>query len=311
MPWATAMPYLYQVRSGGKLTLPRTLGCPFPPLHSCTRSTWSCASPVNTAFAGNMEAMQLLMEKWRARVGLEEALPFEVFDAAVWSGNVPFISWLHQTADALDRRHLRTAMLRGNLPMLRWLLESNCFLGYLSLTSLMNTWPHGTFGDSQRLVEALALVAADASPQEVHAVLDSAVGVHPWPVLHALLQLLPQGSIWPRASPEFAANVGCTATLEGLVGLGAHEAWPGVTNKWYLTAVEAGDRALLACLVRLGFPPDLNLGPTVTHDCWMFWLLPSLQWLALHGATITYSREGQRVVQREELETWLQGRARA
>ncbi len=163
-----------------------------------------------TAFWGNLEALQLLLECWRERKaaaarinapGSEASvggnpLDGELLYRAVMGGHVAIVAWLVQAGCPLQYPLLiMHAIYRGDLPMARWLLEAGCPRGQLTLADLVQYWPSRTAADSGRLVEAVRLMAAAGVPAQAYGKSDpyhaAAAAGQPWAVWRVLREVLP------------------------------------------------------------------------------------------------------------------------
>ncbi len=213
---------------------------------------------------GNLEVVQLLA----AQPGLEPAegeraavVPYSLFRPAAASGSVPLATWLRQAGYPWCGGCFESAFRQGDLPMVRWLLQAGCPRGqHDSLSRAVASWPWHKPCDSERLVEALGLLAAAGWPAGPDAPVDcfaTAAMYQPFsPVLAALWELLPAAARHVSACAGIrAASSGCEATLEALVGMGLCERHGGTIGAgMYAKAATNGDRAALECLLRLGVP---------------------------------------------------------
>ncbi len=270
------------------------------------------------AAAGNLEALQLLLERRRQlQLPAEEDFQLELVEAAVCGGHVSTAAWLVQAGWPLTQECLETAVWRGDLPMVRWLVEAGCPRGELDFSGVVAAWPCRTVADSRRLVEVLRLVVEAGwplhegeSPQPLEAVV---IGGQPWPVWCVLRELLPShadGRGFPHYTVTNAARAGCEAALEGMVREGNR----GASIKWYADAAGAGDRGTLECVQRLGVPlAEGVLRKAVASSA----PLAALRWLeeqgmpvkerevkrALKVVTGSYPREQEQ----REVRAWLRG----
>ncbi len=270
------------------------------PCYSAAKLRWLAGRgvPIGRRFAleaaagaGNLEALQVLYEHWRAYEGTAAALPEEAVRAAVRSGNVPTIAWLVHEGGAMDPCFFQEAFSRGSVPAVRWLLEA----GWLrpegwAVSDAVDTWPCRTAAGRAGLVEAARLLAASGVPVRRKDPLYSAASRGlPWSMWCALQELMPEEERQEAlfGSAHLAARAGCEATLEALVGqgvLGLHQG--DLASAWYATAAANGDRAMLNYLRRLGLSPEWQAA--FRHVP-----LPAQQWLAEHGAALGPPDEAQ------------------
>ncbi len=206
---------------------------------------------------GNLAALQLLLQHRGGAAPPDHAL----YHAAA-AGSIATASWLQQAGCTLTGSVFWEAFCRGDLPMVRWLLEAESSrLQFETLAYAIRVWPRDSTADGERLVEAVRLLAAagwptgNADGEEL--VTTAACEGHPWAVCHGLLQLreLHPIAVLRGAAAEHAAAAGCQATLKALVGMSvdAREAWGHrVYITWYKDAARNGDRGTLAWLLRQG-----------------------------------------------------------
>ncbi len=287
------------------------------------------------AAAGNLEALQLLLEMRRqlqltAEEGEEEGeeeVEMKLVEAAASWGHVSTAAWLVQAGWPLTPECLETAIWRGDLPLVRWLVDAGCPRGKLTVSDVVKDWPWGTAADSRRLVDVLRLVVAAGWPSHKKGTLQPLKAVmsgdKPWPVWCVLRELLPSCATREAVtefSIKFAALTGCEATLEGLVGeqstSNARLVGEGIITSvlWYAHAAGAGDRGTLECVRRLGVP----IGEWVLHSAVTSSApLAALRWLAEQGMPINGEEVGsaRRAVykwykckeEQGEVEAWLRG----
>ncbi len=270
------------------------------------------------AEAGNLEALQLLLERRRQlQLPAQEDFQLELVEAAVNGGHVSTAAWLVQAGWPLTPGSLAAAVWRGDLPMVRWLLEAGCPRGELSISNVVDNWPCRTVVDSRWLVEVLRLLVAEGwpshegeSPQPLEA---AVMGEQTWPVWCVLRELLPSCAT-REALTEFtvkhAALTGCEATLEGLVG----EGFRCASIEWYAGAAGAGNRGTLECMRRLGVP----LGEGVLQEAVRKVApLAALRWLTEQGLPVGQGEVDRaleevpgsypRKQERREVRAWLCG----
>ncbi len=239
----------------------------------------------SAAERNNLAALQLLVQHWGGSVPPSHALL-----CAAAAGSLATASWLRQAGCTLTCSAFFEAFSRGDLPMVRWLLEAGGPRWESdTLAMAIWLWPQDTAADGERLVEVLQLLAGARWPMGVAGaeglVKRAAHTGHPWTVWHGLLQIHDLHLIaLPRDAAVFAATAGCCATLEALVGMGLREGglWgDGDFKTWYSDAAKNGDRGTLAWLQRQGLPWGTGV---------MFLSavegapLPALRWLVEQGA---------------------------
>lgn len=174
------------------------------------------------AGAGNLEALQILYDHWRAYEGTAAVVPEEAVLATVRPGHVPTIAWLVQEGAAMDPCFFHEALRRGSVPAVRWLLEA----GWprpeaLAVSDAVDTWPCHKATGRAGLVEATRLLAAAGVPVRRKDPLYSAASRRlPWSMWCALQELMPEEARQDAVcgSAHLAARAGCEATLEALVG---------------------------------------------------------------------------------------------
>ncbi len=259
---------------------------------------------------GNLEAVQLLAGQQGQGpdgAGGQAALPSNILKPAVTSGSVAVATWLRQAGYPWGDSCFGAAFRRGDLPMVRWLLEAGCPRGqYDILWAAVNAWPCHQPGDSGRLVEALRLLAAAgwlAGPAGGACFATAALHL-PNQVLVALRELLPDNTQDVYGAYLMAASGGCEAMLEAMVGTGErHGGTAGAA--FYARAAAKGDRGTLECLVRLGVPlGEGALAAAIERDS----PVPALKWLVAQGAPrggVEEALRGAPPGRREEVEAWL------
>ncbi len=268
---------------------------------------------MRAAERGNLEAVQLLVEHWRARQGAAAAPPDYVLALAAASGSVPTARYLRQAGCGFDQLALHFASTRGHLPMVRWLAEAGCPIKWDSMVSV---WPRDSAADGEGLLEAMRVVAELGSPMGDASQLWSTAlyAGHPWAVLQGLLQ---HTGDMPPEGVGFAAQTGCEATLRALVAANAcTEGRPGLAAVWYVHAACNGDLGTLACLRQLGCPLSEGVvGMAVSEGA----PLPALRWLAEKGARWGHDQLADKLSElaafypsprdgeRREVEAWLRG----
>ncbi len=307
-------------------------GAAVAPRDSAAKLRWLAARgvPLHVGFVaeqvilaarcGNLEALQLLLQgrdaEYRARL-LEEAL-----QGAVAGGCIPTAAWLLQEGTEFWDSYFESAARRGDLPLVRWLLEAGCPWASLSLVRVVRGWPSSTCQDAGRLVEAVRLLAAAGWPLTEagapHPLVVAARVGHPWPVWQALRELMPEDErAVPYNAAEAAAATGCEVTLEALVGLGVcEEHGAGLARAWYAAAARNGDLGTLSCLVRLGVPLGEGVLAAAVREgaplCALQWLVGQgapvveaevREVLGVLGAAYTAAREQER----QGVDTWLRG----
>ncbi len=295
---------------------------------------WESMQPVEAAAgAGNLEAVQFLLERRRMGMRPDQEVPNApvlgfALGKAVKSGSIPIASWLRQQGAPLEDTFFMTAARQGDVPMVRWLLIAGCRRGAGTLGQVVRVWPIGCTADGQRLLEAVRLLEAAGWPavgegEEVggHPLVLAAYGGQPYSVWCALRELLPAGAreVLRRAA-IWAARAGSQATLEALAGLGALEGIrPEQAAAMYALAAGNGDRGTLECLLRLGVPLGEGAMAAAVREGSP---LASLGWLEGQGAQLG-GPEAQELLsgmedmslhsdmdcrQRAGLEAWLRGR---
>ncbi len=203
--------------------------------------------------------------------------------AAASSGDVPTVACLHQAGYPLTTSLFQSAFSKGNLPLVRWLLEAGCPRGELKLVDALNTWPCDTPADSAQLGEAVQLLL-DAgwpklTPDDMHQYTVPACTRHPWTVWRV------QPGVGFLNAVMRGGEIGCEATMEALIGSGNYDVYvSGYTDTWYADVARNGDKAMLACLKRLGrsvVGTTQALEQAVKKGA----PLPGLRWLAEEGAS--------------------------
>ncbi len=167
------------------------------------------------AAQGNLEALQILVDQNNLlAVGGEASwVLHEAMQAAVRSGSIPVVAWLHHEAGCpLSESYHHLACMGKHLPMLRWLLEAGCPHGVIS--NAVRYWRSRTPGHSERLVEAVQLLAAAGWPLTAvgapHPLVAAAEAGHPWCVWQALRELMPEAE---RAVPYNAAEAAAATAV--------------------------------------------------------------------------------------------------
>ncbi len=295
------------------------------------------AGAVRAAAArGDLEVVQLLVvhlrgqgpgpgEAWQQQaVTLSAVESLNVILCAVVSRNIPTAMWLEQQGCGLYDGCFLAAFEKGDLAMLRWLMQAGCPRGTLGVTYAVIFWPNNTDADLEGLVEAVQLLAAEGWPLESVGLGPIAVAAlrHPWAVWRALLDLGGQQAIeqqLPGNLRYLALYAGCEATVEAVVEQHVSDEVNGATLEcaWYFKAVQNGDRGTLSCLRRLGVP---------LHGRLLVWgvrhgaPLVVLKWLVEQGAPccsevvqdalaeLGTGYPAPREQERREVEVWLRGR---
>ncbi len=263
---------------------------------------------------GDLEAVQLLVEHWRARHGAAAAPPpDDTLGLAIASGSVPTAAFLRQAGCSFGPSAFASASARGHLAMVRWLAEAGCPVEWKKVIShTVYAWPRDLAADGERLLEALRVLAELGAPVGDAAQLWSMAvfAGHPWAVL--------QGLGPPCADSIFAAAAGCEATLRAVVATDGFKDHKRLLQfSWYCYAAANGDVSTLACLRRLGLRPGRGVIGVAVHEGAP---LSALQWLIKHGAPWYRSDLTDRLSQlaaaypsprddeRRDVEAWLRGR---
>ncbi len=257
---------------------------------------------------GNLAALKLLV---RCHGGA--APPDHALYRAAAAGSIATASWLQQAGCTLTGSVFREAFGRGDMPMVRWLLEAGSpRWDFQTLAMAISVWPRDSTADGERLVEAVRLLAAAGWPTGVaddeELVTRAARAGHPWAVWQGLLQLreLHPAAV-PRTAARRAAAAGCQATLEALEALHGREHWgDDVYTDWYAEAAKNGDKGTLAWLVRQR--PRWEDG-VVSAAADKEAPLPALQWLAKQGLTLSRCeiKRIRRNLGRSSSRQWQQG----
>ncbi len=275
---------------------------------------------------GNLEALKVALQRWQAASSPARpsvAIPYAM-SYAIQSGHVQTVACLHQAGCDLHMYMLVEAIDRGDLSMLRWLLEGGCPIGRITLTDVVELWPNEMPADGERLAEALRLLAgagmaARGEHDEHHLLVVASRKGHPWAVWRCLQQLVTTDGV-SFEDREQIARAAVASGNEAVVCAVAELGWlPGVNGasptSCYAVAAKNGDRGMLACLQRLGLPMGEGaLGAAVRQGA----PLPALRWLVEHGAATQAARD--RVVlasisnyykwrnqEQQEVQAWLQG----
>ncbi len=193
---------------------------------------------------------------------------------------MPTASWLHQAGWPLAEGHFSMACKRGDLPMVRWLLQAGCPRGQRRLDDVLRAWPCNSAADREALVEAVRLLAAAGRPAGAQHLQFGQQPWAPWRTVHELLSI--DSRSVPRAIAIDAAKMGCWATLEALAGMGVYgQHRSALAAAWYVAAAKNGDRGTLECLAQLGVPlGDEVLAAAVR----MAAPVPAREWLVRRGA---------------------------
>ncbi len=281
---------------------------------------------------GNLEALQLLLE--HQRVDDDDPLipRGDLISLAVEAGSVHTATWLRQAGGGaawLSPKAMMGAARRGDLAMVRWLLDVGCPREDICLSELVYNWFRGKPADGEGLVEAARLLAAAGWPGMCGAdrgtdpVLAAARAGQLWDVWPQVREQLPADA-WgmPKEHDAMcAAFAGCEGMLEAMVGLGVRGVYGSdLESYWYGSAAKMGDLGTLACLRRLGVP----LGDrALTSAVGLGAPLCVLQWLVGQGAPVvggsevggplrrlrlySHSYDAKREQERQAIEAWLVG----
>ncbi len=198
----------------------------------------------DAARAGNLEAVQLVCERFRT------PLTVEVFCDAASSGSVPTATWLLQAGCPMGPRAYYIAAGKGSADMVVWLArEARCPWDDSTLAAVISRWPY--FSNGALLPAVRALVEAGCPHGD-----GTEAGSSTWhaaargdlPLLRYLHEELGLG--FGPGMMEAAAKGGCEALLEWLMGAGCKlgSGYP------YARAAAYGDLATLSCLHRLAVP---------------------------------------------------------
>ncbi len=256
----------------------------------------AAATATAAAGAGELDTLRYMYEN----VGTVVLADWTLVVTAVRSGSTPAVAWLLQRYCPLDNESLSVAAQRGDLAMVRWLLqEAKLRPGDLDLgRRFIALWPYRSRWDSARLLQAVRLVlqasvaaataplAAAAAggggggplPLQLTSTLSAAATRGDLDLVRLLVQereLVPDAAVFSAA-----AGSGCEALLEWLAARGC----PSSADAW----VQA-----LACMRRLGVPWDEGVlgaaaGAKVPE--------PVLEWLKAECAPAEAPEEGQVVV---------------
>ncbi len=282
---------------------------------------------------GNLAALQLALQQCAQQQqqqqqqqqeeeedegGMEVPLS-EAMLCAVQSSHVPTAAWLHQAGCELQSDLLWEALDPGRLHMLRWLLESGCPTGGVTLANVADLWPSRTPADGERLLEALQLLA-DAGMRargwgEIHPLVAAGHKGHPWAVWHFLEELAPAFTLPEHFRGQLVKGI-VSAGNEVVVRAVAQLGWLSGADATpcYAAAAQNGDRGTLACLHLLGVPMGDGVLAAAIKDGAH---LPALRWLVGHGASTQSAVAAEtlgslrsyylRDQEREEVLAWLQG----
>lgn len=198
---------------------------------------------------GDLEAAQLMAGQWRGDAEQQGPLPASVMRSAVESGSVPAASWLlQQQFGVLDQGCFQAAFRRGDLVMVRWLLQVRCPRGTWGINHAVAAWPGSTAAHAEALMAAVQLLAAEGWPRDsgggMGALLAAAMR-HPWAVLQAVLGLSgePAAGQLPQSTLSIVVASGCEATLEAMEQVRALDLLPAaLACNWLL--VLCGRRCL-------------------------------------------------------------------
>ncbi len=208
------------------------------------------------ALHGNLEALQLLVARWRANGIGVAAPPHQPLHLAVLAGHVASAIWLQQEGSRLVQPMYWYISPNGDLDMIRWLLQAGYERDPMDhIALIIFRWPRNTAADGERLVEAVRLLNSVGWPLGSTDELMGACHEHPWAVWRGLVDM--RLMALPPCTLEVAADAGCQATMAAFLDgkVGEHlEPW-----RWYSRAAEAGDQGTLAWLVQKRVPLDAGM----------------------------------------------------
>ncbi len=236
------------------------------------------------AGSGRLEAVQFLHRV----CGLE--LTEVAFAVAAGSGSMPMMSWLLQAGCPMHPAAYANAAQAGDAGMTRWLAqEAGCPFGEGPPLDCMMLWPgdQSSSGDLEQalrvLVEAGGLLPPPSAPMSF----DQAAARGYLPMLRCLHEECGLG--FGPETLEAAAEGGCEAVLEWLVGAGCVAGEDQGESDPYVWAGKVGDLATLNCLRRLGVPWGAGAYRGPAQGKWMQageMPLPVLRWLVEQGAPL-------------------------
>ncbi len=240
-------------------------------------------SVLQAAEAGHLEAVRFLHAQFGAEL-TEEDTRENMFADAAGSGSLPTAAWLLQAGCPMGPDAYLLAARAGDADMVVWLAgEARCPWGHGTLSRVIDLWP-GAVSSRPGLHRAVeVLLGAGCKPADGAASSCVAAAAE-----HGDLVLLRRlhgelGVGFGRWTLAAAAEGGCEAVLEWLVGVGCveEEAEEGEDLDPYARAAGHGDMATLTWLERLGVaftPRVVSSAIECEAD------LPVVRWLVERGA---------------------------
>ncbi len=218
-----------------------------------------------------------------------------LLDAAVESGSIPAVSWLLQAGCNASPAVYETAAEHGHLELLTWLVRQRqeqeqgrspgAQLPWRRglAGKVIGNWPRGRSAREEEVWGAVQVLEAAGCPLGPEALMAAAQ----WGSLRLVRHLYVDcGVQLPNSILHDATMGGSEAVVEWVMGLqqqGVELPWDAVCVRSVHWAVACfADRAMLECLLRLGWPPveRHTLRNAVVVGCQVV----VLQWLVEHGA---------------------------
>ncbi len=265
------------------------------------------------AMMGRLEAVQFL----HLECGLQ--LTEDVFAEAAGSRSLPTVAWLLQAGGPMSPDAYTCAAEAGDVAMVRWLAqEAGCPFEQDLLHEYMWLWPRDrrSSGDLEQALRVLAGAGALQLPLSTSQCVDQAADRGDLPLLRYLHEECGVG--FGPGTLAAAAEGGCEAVLEWLVGAGcAVEGGQGESDP-YLAAGQGGDLATLSYLRHLGVPwgGRAYRAPVQGYQLQRGKVpLPVLRWLVERGARGAGVRECVRRAKEDgrfgDTVAWLEARLAA
>ncbi len=236
---------------------------------------------VEAAEGGHLGAVRYLHEECGIAVQGDPG-DRRLVSGAVNSGNVELVAWLRANGVPLGPEAIQLACGRGDLAMLRWLLqEANCPTKGLTVERMVGSWAvrggkDGSSGGSQLLEAVQLLLHAGCRMGAGEEALASAAIRGDLATCRYLLEDK-RVRLGPWV-PFFAARGGCEAVLEYFAAAAGCKGWCRKGRDPYLAAGRAGDLATLRCLRRLGAPLRKGLLNEAAAECPLSVLQLLVEW---------------------------------